>query len=691
MAKKKVEVEDEKMVDDKTEDLKEELKEKKEKWEWLNIWTLKWEVYDETMSEDEQEEVRIATVRELKESENALATIISELPDVKKAYIDNEKRDDPFYVDYNLLFNNVDMLMALWYSNEMKAVFTGTNSADLDNSDVISKTAEYDYREEMDMDLIEYEVQMDKLLSWMWAVIRDGWNEETNSPIPKCWPAEYCRPDPMWRWNINRYRYIWWYGKMTMHQMKQAGNFFNLEQVIDTEWLEKESSDRNNNWSNITITPNGTEDEAAYFAVFNQFRTKEDGTKCLVTLANCGKLLVRYIELDYEIGGKPVFPISLDFWKPKRWFPFGIKLHDLSWRKQKVLSLLLNLWVKKAVRSSLGNHLIVDEDAIKNKNQLRQLTEFPELILVDTNNGAKSVNNIVSELQRSQVPQDNYNTEERIKQLNYEETSIWPNQLGISPSWNQTATEIKDNATNSNVRLSLANRISMNYYKDFWRKRLMMYQYHFKDGSKKQVTISREFGDRYLTFEKKYLKFSNDPHIKIISKFDQEQKNKQLFANHVVLHSYIEKLAAQSYVPLEVRLSMRKALRLMGYNEDEIIDFVRESAEEQEAKEQLYLLNNDEMLEPLDPDQIDENHQDYLQVYRQAKETKATKAAVRDRVNMMKQRDLKRREEEKQAAIQASLKAQGWANTNWMANQMTANMINQSNSANQPSLADAQM
>jgi hypothetical protein len=91
----------------------------------------------------------------------------------------------------------------------------------------------------------------------------------------------------------------------------------------------------------------------------------------------------------------------------------------------------------------------------------------------------------------------------------------------------------------------------------------MMHQYHYPEDVKKQVAISREFGDRYLTFERKYLTFTGDPHIKIVSKFDEDQKNKQLFTNHVVLHSYIEKLASMTYVPLEVRLSMRKALRLM--------------------------------------------------------------------------------------------------------------------------------
>jgi hypothetical protein len=83
------------------------------------------------MSDEEQAKIIDETIKELKKSEDSLANIISEYPDVKKAYLDNEKRDDPFYVDYNLLFNNVDMLMALSYSDDVKAIFTGTNSSDL--------------------------------------------------------------------------------------------------------------------------------------------------------------------------------------------------------------------------------------------------------------------------------------------------------------------------------------------------------------------------------------------------------------------------------------------------------------------------------------------------------------------------------------------------------------------------------
>lgn len=354
----------------------------------------------------------------------------------------------------------------------------------------------------------------------------------------------------------------------------------------------------------------------------------------------------------------------------------GIRPYDISHRKQRVLSLLLNLAVKQTVRSSLGNHIIADGKAIKNKTQLAQLTEFPEVIIVDTDGWKKNLNNIVAELQRSSVPSDNPNLDQRIKQVNYEETSIWPNQLWQSPDWNQTAREITQNQVNANVRLSLTNKISMIFQKDFWRKWLMMYEYHFPEDGEKQVVISREFWDKYLTFKHKYLKFSGDPHLKIVSKAEFETQSRKIFANHVVLHAYIEKLAAQSYVPLEVRLSMRKLLRLIGYPEDEIMRYVRESFEEMDAKSNLLMLNNWEKLTPLTSDDIDEHHEDYLEVYKQAKENPATRLAVMDRLRMLRERKKKDRLAEKQQILD---NASGNTNTNGMQNQMTADMLSKSN------------
>jgi hypothetical protein len=113
------------------------------------------------------------------------------------------------------------------------------------------------------------------------------------------------------------------------------------------------------------------------------------------------------------------------------------------------------------------------------------------------------------------------------------------------------------------------------------------------------------------------------------------------------------------------------------------LDYVKESWEEQEAKDQLRLLNDNVKLEEITPEQIDEHHEDYIHVYKQAKPTAATKAAIQDRLRMQKKRDLEKAKSMEAAGQQP--------NTNWMQNQMTANMIWQDNANKQPSLADVQM
>lgn len=636
-------------MDTKTEYIKQWLKEKKKKlfakknkdtW----IWKLRLSWEDVVLTEESLEVLRNTVMKELKQSEDSLSNIFNEYADVKKAYLDNEKKEDPLYVDYNLLFNNVDMMMALWYANEMTVKFKWSVESDMYNADIVSKTAEHDYKWEMWMDLKEYELGIDKFLWWCSCVIWDWRNDYTQSPDPIVAPVEFFRPDPRWWWSADKYRFLWFYWYMTKYQMKEQW-FKNVDKITEIDWKEDPTWYKGNNGTNIELTDESADDDFSLYKVYNHFRTDKDWSKWLITLSNNWSLVNRVMKLNYKIWGKYVFPISIDFWRPMRWFPLGIRLFDLWSRKQRVLSLLLNLAVKKSIISSLGNHIVADEKSIKNKSQLAKLTEFPEIILVDTYNWTKSVRDLVGEIQKSPVPADNYNISSVIKNLNYEETSIWPNQLWISSEWDQTATEIRDMASNSNIRLSLTNRVNINFYVDFWRKWYMMYQYHYKTWSQKQVLISRDIWDKYFTFDSKYIDMSQDPRIDIRSKFDLDQESRKVFTNHVALHNYLDQLSTRPSVPLSIRLSLREAYRLLWYSEEKILWYVEESVEEQMARDNLLLLNENEELEPLNESNIDEMHEDFLYIYKTAKLTKATKKAIKDRQKYLLKRKLKERKE----------------------------------------------
>jgi len=140
----------------------------------------------------------------------------------------------------------------------------------------------------------------------------------------------------------------------------------------------------NRNDKQLSDNYDQADDDSALFQVYHHFRTDKNGKKQLITTDPQCTIKLRAVELEYEIGECPVFNIEVDYWKPQRDNPYGLRPYDVTGRKQNALSLLLNLGLKKAIRSSLGNHILVDKDAIVNKNDLKQLSEFPEIIIVDT-------------------------------------------------------------------------------------------------------------------------------------------------------------------------------------------------------------------------------------------------------------------------------------------------------------------
>lgn len=255
------------------------------------------------------------------------------------------------------------------------------------------------------------------------------------------------------------------------------------------------------------------------------------------------------------------------------------------------------------------------------------------------------MDNAARELTRSQVPQDNFNMFSQLEVLNQIETAIGANQLGISPKGEQTAEEVRNNAENANIRLGMINKVAFNFYQDFWRKRYMMHIYHMPEESEKMIMISNDYGDRYMTFRYKNLDISQDPHINIKSRLEEQLQSRQRLANHIAIHTYLEQFSNVLKTNLSVRLSLRQLLREMQYSEDQIYDYVPETLEEIDAKSQLMLLNRNEKLEPLDPSQLREEHEAYLHIYKQARPNVATMIAIQDRLAMLRKRKTEERKQ----------------------------------------------
>ena len=79
--------------------------------------------------------------------------------DRRKLYNDQTKNNDK--VSVNLIYSNIQALMALSYTDDLIVKFVGREYSDVNQADIRTKMAEFD-KEEMNLSLINYSVRRNK-------------------------------------------------------------------------------------------------------------------------------------------------------------------------------------------------------------------------------------------------------------------------------------------------------------------------------------------------------------------------------------------------------------------------------------------------------------------------------------------------------------------------------------------------
>ena len=140
---------------------------------------------------------------------------------------------------------------------------------------------------------------------------------------------------------------------------------------------------------------------------------------------------------------------------------------------------------------------------------------------------------------------------------------------------------------------------------------------------KKVVRVMNGMMTRLLEITKNDLKTKEDPDVIVKSKNEETKKNKDI-ANMILS---ILPMLPQGYGQI---YGARKALVMLGIDEDESRLFVQETGAEIEARSQLVLLNKNTDLNPVSD--IQEDHDAYICIYRQAIDTPAKFKAIKNRL-----------------------------------------------------------
>jgi len=556
-------------------------------------------------------------------------------------YMNNSNQENKVYV--RLIFSVIQTLKALYSQNEIGVEFQWRTVGSEDAARNRQNLAKFDY-EEMRLWEKKDQLQEDRFFYGVGIEITDWRDPVRKCPKiivvdPRCWiPDIYA--------DVNRWHsYHWFELSMTKYEFKSQAGYFNQDSVMTDEQIQAEiaeyiNSGKTEEEARNLFTQNATRNlwnqvdiewDNALYSIYRHM-TIFDGRKYIVELANNMSTLIRCQEI------KPVreeekkdpslvqFPVVVRNWIPKRWDPYGICVPDVLEDKQRMMQLFLNLNKIKAEHEARWDIFFYDPNVIKNIDSLKiPAINWPKYVKADLSRGTPMI-----EAQKSAIKSDAVNMPSILQSQGT--LDIWMDErtLWVSGWANISATENQRVQKNANLRLMLGMNVNNRAEKDFrdilW---LRLYQQYFKRNDKKNIYINSWVGMTPAVIQQKDFSTTNDINIKIVSKSEADEERSANLTEVLPLANYILSRPWSKY-------SKDKFLRDMFWwtklDKESINVYIDQSVEEVQAREDLELINRNEM--PKQCENPQEDHRTYVVIYQSAIDTPAKWKAIEQRMRL---------------------------------------------------------
>ena len=547
-----------------------------------------------------------------------------------KLYNNQRKQKDK--VGDTSIFNVMTTMLAVYYSDEMNVSFEGREVGDTSHANNIQNTAKFDY-DEMEMDMINYQVQWDRLFFGVGIRQCSEWNVDTKTPMPKHLSALTWLPDPKGGMDVKKFRFMGFQVEYTRSEMTEEAGFFNTNLLPRSK--NKEGEDSRNN--DIAYTEAQGLSQTDYKSVKNEdgevydmidhftILKGSDGIrrKYLVTVDDECKNIFRCEEIEpvtnkeKENPAKVPFPITLNYYMPQTEDPFGVSIPDLIEDKQRAKSIFKNLRIA-AEKARIYPMYLYNRDKILNRRDLD--FAFNKFIAVRGDVGdtvVKPINKASAGLV------DTLNTEQALDADIEISTGASKNSQGVMSEQQRTLGEQEIVQANANLRYMLGSKINAWGERRFWKLWYRLYQQNFGGAEKKIIRIQSALGSQFSTITRKIFITNQDPDIKIESKLDTEQKrNRDRMAFAAIAPMFIN----DPSVPQSSKnFSKRHLLRLNSLPNEMIDIMVPDTPDEHKAKMENELLSKNNTEPEID---IKEDHLSHIVIHSQAEKTPATMAHI---------------------------------------------------------------
>lgn len=520
----------------------------------------------------------------------------------------NNQRKDKDSVGDTTMFAIFQTILAAVYNDRLSASFSPREVGDDEIAENLELTAEYDY-DLMDKSRIDYEWDWETAFFGRGLLCTYQFDKETMTLAPHVWHAMTVVRDPEAgsvngdRAGRGKSRFIYREVRLTKADMEQNGNYFNLDQ-LQTSKVMKNNKSPLDTYMRVTAEAAGLGDIGKYMAEGENetFRIREgftryNGKVCFVALANDGKTVIRYQELDtprIPIIDRTLFPI------PNSWD--SVSIPDLVEDKQRARAVAMNLALK-GVKANLYPMYLFDKNRVDERTDFN--FEFNKFIPVKGNpNGA------VVPLLKDHIKQDVSYIMDLLDMSAQKATGTPDIKQGSRPESNNTATRDSLVAQGADARYSLAARIFGWSEKEFWQEWYRHLKTHMESGiDQKVVRIVGALGASWRPFDRENLIVPDDhadPDIKIDSKAITDAKR---FNDAQLYRDYLQLAVAEPTA--QIRSGLRHYGKLIGMKYDLIEQMFPPTIDELRAEEENLLILDGEKAIVLPED----DHYGHMQVH----------------------------------------------------------------------------
>lgn len=597
----------------------------------------------------------------------------------------NNQRKQRDKIGILTLYTTINTLLAVNYTDEITAEFTGRNFSDSKLSENINNVAEFD-QDEMGLAEVNYFVQWDRFFFGVGLRDVSTFNTTTNTPIAKTMSPLSWLPDP--RGGIDPtgqeggFRFYGFEVERSKDEMTEEGGFFNTKDIADSSPSSEQQATQNaeNEAHGLNTANQETtiKNKIVYQIDWYTMLKNETGgvSKYLVTVSPDCKEMYRFEKIvpvtneEKEDESLVPWPLVTNYFSPQRNNPFGTSVGDLVEDKQRAKSVLANLRINKE-KADLYPMYIYNTQAIRNRRDLD--FGFNKAIGVNLPKDGR-LSDVLLPIRKDQNSNSTINQEQSLDAEVQISTGADAMQAGVLSSQDRSATEVQQVAANSGTRFLLGYRINAWGEKRFWFLWYRLYRQYFSQTQKKIVRLQGGFNVRYSTITRKDFITTQDPDITIVSKTElsnRRDKERLYFAQLVpsLLQDPSKPVASRNF-------TMRYWLKLNNLQPDVISVMVPETPDEQQAILENELLSRNISATIL----ITDDHLTHMLIHSSAEDTNAKFAHI---------------EAHRQAYITSGQKAvndtmtqasmqNNTGNMNAMANSTNNTLVNMNNRGGQP-------